>query len=179
MPQEALPSRNEPVIEREDVIRSDPAECARVIDDIERGLRGHGFNNEEIGSIKLALYEAIVNAMKHGNQYDVTKTVSIYYKINGERFDCCITDEGEGFDPNDVPDPTDAENLDRLSGRGLHIIKHYMTCVEYAKPGNSVILTRLRGEAHKNNVTPRDAGAGGQIQSLSLTARYEIGEIAH
>lgn len=118
----------------------------------------------------MALMEAITNAIKHGNQKDQSKKVGIHYVINGERFDCRISDEGDGFDRDEVPDPTDPENLERTSGRGLLLIERYMTRVEY-KPG-IVMLTRLRGEAHKKH---KDAGAGNQIESVFQAVREDIG----
>ena len=70
-------------------------------------------HDHEIFSIKLALEEALVNAIKHGNQMDRDKKVLIAYRFVADRFDIRIADEGTGFDPADVPDPTAIENLER------------------------------------------------------------------
>src|SRR5437879_3742452 len=101
------------------VIPSDPVEARQVQEEIDRQLRGTRFSEKEIFSIKLALEEALVNAIKHGNQFDRSKKVRIAYNVLPERFDICITDEGCGFDPTEVPDPTAIENLERPCGRGL------------------------------------------------------------
>ena len=89
------------------VIPSDPAAARRVQDDIEDALKAHGFAEREIFSVKLALEEALVNAIKHGNQLDPDKRVAVSYQVTCERFDIRIVDEGSGFNPEDVPDPTD------------------------------------------------------------------------
>ena len=125
------------------VIPSDPAEARRVQDDIERALKAFLFDDREIFSIKLALEEALVNAIKHGNQYDRNKKVEITYEVHGDRFVVRITDQGEGFDPADVPDPTAVENLERPCGRGLMLMRHYMTEVNYNTSGNSVYMTKV------------------------------------
>jgi len=125
------------------VIASDPAEARRVQDEIEQLLKARQFGERDIFSIKLALEEALVNAIKHGNQYDRNKKVEIAYQVTAERFIIRITDEGDGFDPADVPDPTAVENLERPCGRGLMLMRHYMTEVDYNKSGNSVQMSKI------------------------------------
>jgi len=124
-------------------IPSDPAEARRVQDDIERLLHARHINEREVFSIKLALEEALVNAIKHGNQMDRTKKVRIAYQLHADRFDVHITDEGPGFDPSDVPDPTAFENLERPCGRGLMLMRHYMTEVAFNERGNSVAMSKV------------------------------------
>jgi serine/threonine-protein kinase RsbW len=126
------------------VIASDPAEARRVQDEIEAALRLHQYGNHEIFSIKLALEEALVNAIKHGNQMDRSKHVHIAYRVTPQRFDVTISDQGPGFDPLDVPDPTSVENLERPCGRGLMLMRHYMTEVLYNQCGNLVSMTKVR-----------------------------------
>lgn len=124
-------------------IPSDPAEARRVQDDIERLLQARHVNDHDAFSIKLALEEALVNAIKHGNQMDRAKKVHIAYQLHSDRFDIQITDEGPGFDPGDVPDPTAFENLERPCGRGLMLMRHYMTEVAYSERGNSVSMSKV------------------------------------
>jgi len=125
------------------VIPSD-LEVARELQfQIERQLQaGSGFTEMDIFSIKLALEEAIVNAIKHGNQMDRTKTVRVAYRVETERFDVMIVDEGPGFDPDDVPDPTAPENLERPCGRGLLLMRHYMSDIRYLGCGNTVVMSK-------------------------------------
>ena len=123
---------------------SDTAEARRLQDAIEENLRGNSFTDHEIFGIRLALEEALVNAIKHGNQMDRTKNVHVAYHVTNDRFDIFIKDEGSGFDPGDVPDPTAVENLERPCGRGLMLMRHYMTEVHFSDRGNSVTMCKLR-----------------------------------
>ena len=125
------------------VIHSDPAEARRVQEEIERLLRAHRYSDHEIFSVKLALEEALINAIKHGNHFDRTKKIHIAYQVRPERFDILISDEGAGFDPAAVPDPTAVENLERPCGRGLMLMRYYMTQVTFSANGNSVSMTKL------------------------------------
>jgi serine/threonine-protein kinase RsbW len=136
---------------RDVVIPSDPAEARRVQDDIEVALKACQFEEREIFSIRLALEEALVNAIKHGNQMDRSKRVHISYRVSPDRFEIKIADEGKGFDPDDVPDPMAPENLERPSGRGLLLMRHYMTEVTYHPPGNRLSMCKVRSaNAHRN-----------------------------
>src|SRR5438105_10963020 len=126
------------------VIPSEPGEARRVQESIEQILQEHLANDHDIFGIKLALEEALVNAIKHGNQMDRSKTVRVAYFIDPNRFEIDITDEGCGFDPCDVPDPTAVENLERPCGRGLMLMRHYMTEVQFTGRGNCVSMKKLR-----------------------------------
>jgi len=125
------------------VIDSDPVDARRVQDEIEVALKANQFTEKEIFGIRLALEEALVNAIKHGNNLDKSKKVHIAYGVRPERFDIRIMDEGPGFDPEDVPDPTADENLERPSGRGLMLMRQFMTRIEYSAKGNLVVLEKL------------------------------------
>jgi len=124
-------------------ISSDPAEARRIQDDIERLLQARHINEHDVFSVKLALEEALVNAIKHGNQMDRTKKVHIVYQLHADRFEIRISDDGTGFDPCDVPDPTAFENLERPCGRGLMLMRHYMTEVAFNDRGNGVTMSKV------------------------------------
>jgi serine/threonine-protein kinase RsbW len=126
------------------VIPSDPVEARRIQEEIEERLRRNCFSDHEVFSVRLALEEAMVNAIKHGNQYDRDKKVTIAYGFGAEQFLIQITDEGEGFDPRDVPDPTLVEYVDRPCGRGLMLMRYYMCDVQYNERGNSVRMVKNR-----------------------------------
>src|SRR5437660_6316567 len=132
------------------VIPSDAAEARRIQDDIEAKLKQCEFEEREIFCIKLALEEALVNAIKHGNQMDRSKKVHISYRVSPERFDIRIADEGKGFDPEDVPDPMAPENLERPCGRGLLLMRHYMTEVTYHPPGNRLSMSKVKSNPLRN-----------------------------
>ena len=124
-------------------IPSDPAEARGVQEQIEKLLQERHASDRDIFCIKLALEEALVNAIKHGNQMDRSKKVRISFRVAADRFECRISDEGPGFDPCDVPDPTAVENLERPCGRGLMLMRHYMNEVEYNERGNIVSMRRV------------------------------------
>lgn len=111
---------------------------------IDNMMRNHGFGNRDRFGVRLCLEEALINAMKHGNNFDVNKIVSLRCVMTPSRVVLEIEDEGDGFNLNDVPDPTAPENLMRSCGRGVHLIRHYMTRVLYSSGGNRVIMEKLR-----------------------------------
>jgi serine/threonine-protein kinase RsbW len=123
-------------------IPSDAADARRIQDEIEHLLHACRINDHDVFSIKLALEEALVNAIKHGNQMDRSKKVRIAYQLYPDRFHIQISDEGPGFDPTDVPDPTAFENLERPCGRGLMLMRHYMTEVAFNERGNGVTMSK-------------------------------------
>jgi serine/threonine-protein kinase RsbW len=135
-------------------IASDPSEVQRIQDHIESQLKHHQFEDKDIFSIRLALEEALVNAIKHGNQLDPSKKVHVHCAFKHDRFEVAIADEGPGFNPEEVPDPLCEENLERPCGRGLFLIRHYMTDVTYHAPGNRISMFKLRkpvnGHAYRN-----------------------------
>jgi serine/threonine-protein kinase RsbW len=125
-------------------IASDLAEARRVQAEIEQALQGVQFSDHEIFAIRLALEEALVNAIKHGNQMDRDKSVRVTGHVSPDRFEIQIADEGPGFDPVDVPDPTAPENIERPCGRGLLLMRHYMTEVAYHDRGRAVHMAKVR-----------------------------------
>ena len=128
----------------ERVIPSDLGEARRLQDEIEEALQAVRYGDRDIFSIKLALEEALVNAIKHGNQMDPDKRVHVAYIVTPERFDIRITDEGPGFNPDDVPDPTAPENLERPCGRGLLLIRYYMSEVSFQDSGRTIAMFKRR-----------------------------------
>jgi serine/threonine-protein kinase RsbW len=125
-------------------ISSDLAEARRIQAEIENALQRASFGESDIFAIKLAVEEALVNAIKHGNNMDRSKRVHVNCRVCSERFEVQITDEGPGFDPNHVPDPTAPENLERPSGRGMLLMRHYMTEVAYHNCGRAVRMAKIR-----------------------------------
>ncbi len=95
-------------------------------------------------AIWLALEEAILNGLQHGNLGDRTKRVRVRYRLGPDAVLAEVEDEGPGFDPTRVPDPTAPENLEKPSGRGLLLIRHYTTWHCYHGRGNRLTLCRHR-----------------------------------
>ncbi len=90
----------------------------------------------------VALDEAIANAIKHGNKSDPTKNVHITAEMDDDEVTFVITDEGDGFDLANLPDPTDSQYLMRPCGRGVMLIYHLMDDVEYNERGNQVKMKK-------------------------------------
>ncbi len=131
-----------PSVEIQTVIPSDLSEARRIQEEIESALSSSGFPEHDRFAVKMAFEEAIVNDIKHGNQMDPENTVEVKYQILPDLFMAKITDQGEGFDPDDVPDPTAPENLERPCGRGLLLIRYYMTEVSFADGGRTIVLKK-------------------------------------
>ena len=125
-------------------IPSDTSQGHEVQERILNLLEEHAFAMKDLFGVKLALEEAIVNAIKHGNGMDPSKSVYVKCEVDHERVRIIIEDEGPGFDPSNVPDPTDDDNLDKPSGRGLMLMKAFMTTIEYNARGNRVLLEKVR-----------------------------------
>ncbi len=109
-------------------------------------LEARGFSQDDIFAVHLALEEAFLNAVKHGNRMDPTKKVTIEYVVDPEKVEIRMTDEGPGFDPGRIPDPRVGKNLYRPEGRGLLLIRSYMNIVEYSERGNSLRMVRNRSQ---------------------------------
>ncbi len=129
------------------VIPSESASGKRILDEILAQLDAHKWSKRDIFAIHLALEEALVNAIKHGNQWDVSKNVHIDCRLSPCQILVEIRDEGKGFDPCDVPDCTDEERLEMASGRGVLLMRSFMSSVEYTGKGNCVVMTKDRGPA--------------------------------
>lgn len=109
-------------------------------------LEEREFPAKDLFGVKLALEEALVNAIKHGNGLDPDKVVRVRCRVDSECVEIDIEDQGDGFDPGDVPDPTDDDNLDKPSGRGLMLMRAFMTSIEYYGRGNRVVMLKNRSE---------------------------------
>jgi serine/threonine-protein kinase RsbW len=103
-----------------------------------------GYDEDHLFAVRLALEEAVVNAMKHGNGFDPTLSVRVSYRAGPDRIEIRVTDEGGGFDPAAVPDPTADENLERPCGRGIMLMRCYMDEVAFSPEGNEVLMVKHR-----------------------------------
>ena len=106
---------------------------------------GHWAEND-VFDIHLAAEEALVNAIKHGNRYAPDRRVRIRCRLADKLIRIEITDEGDGFDPSKIPNPTDRDRLETPGGRGVMLMKAFMSRVEYNARGNRVVLEKSRGK---------------------------------
>ena len=119
-------------------------EVAPFLDGIEEQMTYWGYTPRTCRELRLVLEEAIVNGLKHGNGGDPSKQVRVRYHIGPDGVAADVEDEGPGFDPSTVPDPTLPENLDRSCGRGLLLMRSYTTWMRYSPRGNCVTLYKRR-----------------------------------
>ena len=124
------------------LIPSDLERGREVQNAILRACREAGFDEDAYFAVKLALDEAVTNAIKHGNKLAPDKQVEVMAEVDGGRARIEIRDEGPGFDRTKVPDPTLEENLDKCSGRGLLLIEAYMSSVSWSADGRTIRMTR-------------------------------------
>ena len=137
------------VEEFEETIPNDTGAALAVQERIVRRLEEIGYPPRDVFGCRLALEEALVNAIKHGNKNDPRKRVKVECRIAEERFEIGIEDEGPGFVPETVPDPTAEENLEKPSGRGIMLMRAFMTRVGYTGRGNRVLLEKDRGNGEE------------------------------
>jgi serine/threonine-protein kinase RsbW len=109
-----------------------------LLDAVERA----GYPAASVFAIRLAFEEAMMNAFKHGGGKD--EGVDIEISVKPERVEITVDDKGPGFDPDDVPDPLAEENIELPSGRGLMLMRQYMTEVRFNPRGNRVTMVYER-----------------------------------
>src|SRR3984885_8765420 len=130
-------------IEEFDVrIPSSTTEGQKVQERIISRLEQIGFPPRGIFGVRLALEEALVNAIKHGNGLDPAKEVFVTCQISNDKVRVVIEDQGPGFRLQDVPDPTDDENLEKPGGRGIMLMRAFLSVVEYNERANPVVLEK-------------------------------------
>lgn len=125
-------------------IPSETGAGKRILEEVLDQLAAQRWGDHDIFGVHLALEEALVNAIRHGNRSDASKRVHVHCKISAERVWIEIRDEGPGFDPRSIPDPTEEENLENPSGRGIMLMRTFMSRVEYNDKGNCVVMEKLR-----------------------------------
>ena len=124
-------------------VESDPNNLITVEEFVNYFAKDLGLSDEQLSVLLLAVTEATTNAIIHANKCDLSKLVSIHAYIEDSKLIVKVKDEGEGFDPSTIPNPTEPENLLKDSGRGVFLMKVYMDKVEYnvTPDGMETILT--------------------------------------
>lgn len=125
-------------------IASRTSEAGKVHEAVLPELIAHGFGPDARFAVRLALDEALANAICHGNQQDPQTHVVVEYSIADDRVTISVKDQGAGFSPSQVPDPTLDENLEKLYGRGIMLMRAYMSDVLFNDRGNCVTLIKNR-----------------------------------
>lgn len=125
-------------------IPSDPRLACELIRNVVATAEELGWDQAAVFAVHMALEEAIMNSIKHGNRRDLNKLVKIDVQIFLEHLVAIISDEGDGFDPDQVPDPRCDENLERCSGRGVLLMRQFMDEVVYDQQGRRVTMRKRR-----------------------------------
>ena len=120
------------------VIRSVKSELKKVENFIKEVFAYHSFPDSCYNKVLLCISEGTINSIVHGNKEDRRKKVELNVDCKTHLISVTITDEGEGFDHQIIPDPTKTENLHKESGRGIHIIKSLSKHFEFNETGNSM-----------------------------------------
>jgi serine/threonine-protein kinase RsbW len=128
--------------ERDFELPSERGASRAVLDELLARLGQFGWEQSDIFGVHLATEEAIVNAILHGNQLDPQKRVKVSCQVTPRRVRLEITDEGPGFKPETVPDCTREDRLDMPGGRGLLLMRSFMSKIEYNDRGNAVVLEK-------------------------------------
>jgi serine/threonine-protein kinase RsbW len=100
-----------------------------------------GISQDNYGKILVSTMEAVNNAILHGNNSDPGKIVGIEIIFKDNELRIKVTDEGSGFRPEEIPDPTIPENIETINGRGVFLISRLADKVKYSKKGNTVTMT--------------------------------------
>jgi serine/threonine-protein kinase RsbW len=119
---------------------------AEIEQTAEKMATAAGFDEDEAFHITMAVREAAVNAVLHGNEYDPDKKVTATFEDNGTSLIFKICDQGKGLDPDTLPDPLAEENLMRGTGRGIFLIRSFMDEVHFRQlhPGTELTMVKNR-----------------------------------
>ncbi len=126
------------------ILESRFEEVARAEQAVLQHIAEQGFDQTAQFAVKLSLEEALTNAIKHGNRFDPDKQVTLTFDIDADRLRMTVCDEGGGFSPHAVPDPTLDENLEKPHGRGIMLIRAYMTEVSFSPCGKCLTMIKKR-----------------------------------
>jgi len=102
-----------------------------------------GLQDEFIYAVDLAVRESVANAVKHGNKFDESKHVKLTFEDTGEVFEVTVRDYGTGFNPEDIPDPTDPENLLKANGRGILFMNAFMDEVSWSNHQTGGMVVKM------------------------------------
>jgi len=97
-------------------------------------------NEDYYGNILVAVTEAVNNAIQHGNKFDPDKSIDLEFIPYDKHITFTIKDQGDGFDYENLPDPTDPENIEKPHGRGIFLMKHLADSLEFKEQGRIVAL---------------------------------------
>src|SRR5271169_1896675 len=131
----------------EAVFESDLKNVESAEEMVHRVCGAAGFDEEEQHKIGMAVHESMINAIWHGNKNDPAKRVGLQFRIYDDRFEIRIRDQGAGFEISGIPHPLEPENLLKVSGRGIFLIRSFMDdfhVTRLPEGGTEVTMVKLR-----------------------------------
>lgn len=137
----------EPVWSIDRVLPTDLDAGHAVIEELMAALESAGWEGRDVFHIQMAIEEAVVNAIEHGNKRDPSKEFHVVFKVCREQTELTVTDQGAGFDHRNLKDPTEDDHLDQPRGRGVMLIRELMSEAHYNDKGNSVRMLKRRSPA--------------------------------
>lgn len=123
------------------VIHSDLSSLRQVENAVDQISSESGMSQENFGKVMVATLEAVNNAIMHGNKLSKDKLVEIEMILDKGKLTIKVTDEGTGFKPKDIPDPTLPENIESVNGRGVFLMSRLADEIKFNSKGNSVKMT--------------------------------------
>ena len=118
-----------------------------VQDVILSSMKTMGYDEDALFAVRVSLEEALANALLHGHSGEADHTIEIAWLVEDMFVECIVTDQGRGYDPESIPDPTADENLTLPSGRGLAMMRAFMDEVSVNEQGNCVTMKRTKAQS--------------------------------
>ena len=115
----------------------------KAASEAEKFARASGLGEAELFAIDMAVRESVANAVKHGNKFDCEKKVVVTFFSSESGFEVTVRDFGRGFMVEDVPDPTNPENLLKANGRGILFMNNFMDRVEWENPSDGGMIVKM------------------------------------
>jgi serine/threonine-protein kinase RsbW len=125
-------------------VEDSPKRRHKLTEEVLDAMRARDYPDGALFSVQLALEEAMINAICHGNKMNNSKKLVLRYDVDDERVMVQVEDQGRGFDYKNLPDPCAPENLERPAGRGVMLMRTYMDSVEYSHGGCVVTMAKYR-----------------------------------
>lgn len=136
----------------------------RMAEDV---CRAGGFRRDSVLNVGLAVREAVVNAIKHGNRQQAGKRVVVLFRLDPRKLVVAVRDEGAGFDPENVRNPLDPGNIFRANGRGIFFMKSFVDDVAFHRLDRGGMEVRMEKRVENRRRGRQDAGAarvrGGEV----------------
>lgn len=141
-----LPACNNDEWSCDEIFQSDYGKGDYIVNEVLRQMELRGWSERDAFAVNMALVEGLNNAIEHGNALDTSKQVFVRCSVSDNRISVSIRDEGEGFREDRIPDPRLRKRLTNPTGRGVLLIRNFMSCVSFNETGNEIYMDKYRSE---------------------------------